>query len=161
MVDIFHRAPRFRWIRLSFRIERERSPSDPARDEEVEILVKQLYTRSLMQRTFLAALVRRLALDVPTLDLDMFQDHLYVLAEHLPYKPESGQGSIEAAGREELEALIQMVEEVIEANWGKIAPVSRRSRLDDLERLQSKENCSARKRRTAYACESRLRYCLG
>lgn len=82
--------------------------------EDVEDLVNQVYTRSFMQRHFLAALLRRLALDVPALNLDMLQEHLYMLAEHLPHTPESGQSSVEAAGRAELEALIHMVEEVIE-----------------------------------------------
>ena len=82
--------------------------------EEVERLVQQLYARSLMQRAFLAALLRRLALDVPALEIDLLQEHLYGLVENLPHTLESGQSAIEAAGREELEALIQMVEEVIE-----------------------------------------------
>ena len=82
--------------------------------DDLERLVNQVHTRTFIQRSFLAALLRRLALDVPALDLDMLQEHLYLLAEHLPHTPESGQSSVETAGREELESLIHMVEEVIE-----------------------------------------------
>lgn len=81
--------------------------------EEFELLFKQLATRSLMQRTFLAALLRRLALDVPALDIAQLQEHLYGLVANLPHTPETPQASFEAAGREELEALIAMVEEIL------------------------------------------------
>jgi hypothetical protein len=82
--------------------------------DEVAGLLKQLFARSLMQRHFLAALLRRLALDVPDLDVELLQEHLYGLAQNSPHNPGTRQSAIEAAGREELEALIAMVEEVIQ-----------------------------------------------
>lgn len=81
--------------------------------DESEQLVKQLATRGLMQRHFLFALLRRLAIDVPNLDLELLQEHLYSLAENAPHTPGTPQSAIEAAGREELQVLVEMVEEVI------------------------------------------------
>ena len=81
--------------------------------EEVGQLLKRLATRNLMQRHFLFALLRRLAIDVPDLDLELLQEHLYSLAENAPHTPGTPRSAIEAAGREELKVLVEMVEEVI------------------------------------------------
>lgn len=83
-------------------------------NDETSRLLTRLLAQAVMRRHFLYALLRRLALDVPALDLELLQEHLYQLVESAPHKPRTAPAEFQSAGHAELEALIAMVEQVIE-----------------------------------------------